>query len=397
MPFFNWYGVDHSGIITNGILQAHNTADLEQQLQQHSIELLQATPHLRRSRLRSIKARELSFFYRQLNVLLDAGIYLDRALEMVYQQSRHTIFKEIIADIRTTVSQGMPLHSSCAHHHHIFGTMDQGLLQAGQETGQLAFVCLLLAQYHEDKAAIAKKLRAALVIPIITFIVFISSALLIILVLAPTFAQLFASMGQPLPAFTQRMLVIGNFLQSYWFMSLAFALMSGLLLLYRVAKNALKPHVDYALLFFPILGPLVYERDLLFFLQSFSVLIEAKMPMVIALQLALQTVTNYYIRSQLMQAAVAVEQGQSLADALQNMQSLFTPDCLTLITTGQESSNLAMMLKQATKLYSERINRRLMIMSSLVQPLLMIILGILILFLIVSIYLPIFNLSLHVA
>jgi type IV pilus assembly protein PilC len=395
MPYFKWYGLDQNANVISGIGQAISQEQLTNQLRE-SVTLIKTIDHKPYVLRKPINYQVMSSFYRQLSVLLEAGVRIDQALSLLQEHAANAQLKRAITDIKNSIAHGLSLQQSCSFYPAIFSPLQLGLLTAGAESGNMVQAAALLADYFDEKILLRKKLRAALIMPIITFAVFVCISCLIIFILVPIFADLFISMNQPIPNATNQLLQINRFLSS-WSGSIGLVCSAiSLLMIKNKRRLASFFSFDYYLLQIPFIGSLIADKELLGFLQSLALSVANKMLVSDAFGLAIQSVKNGYLKEQLSHAKAAIERGNTLAKAFAEINCMIAPECLALFDTAQESGALAPMLKQTTIFYSNKLQRKLSIVTSVLQPLLTIFLGGLIALLIIAIYSPIFDISLHV-
>lgn len=288
----------------------------------------------------------------------------------------------------------MPLHQALSYYPALFDSVMIHMVNAGQEAGALTLSLQILAQHLETKQNFYKKIRAAALLPVLSFFFFISIALVIFIVIMPLFIPIFESMQQEVPTLTQWLMQVSEFLRSFKVVAWTGALGSLLWLGYVVmGKKKRKQIIDKLALQVPGIRIItVYSATFSF--RSVATLLSGGVQLVPALHISKQAVNNAILREQLDDIKEAVAAGNSLQQALVLHPGPFSrPDIEAMVTVAEESGQLASMLATIADDQHERLERTLSLYSMLVQPCLMIILGVLIALLIVAVYIPILSLS----
>ena len=277
----------------------------------------------------------------------------------------------------------------------VFDLLVVETVRVGERSGCLIESLDNLCAYLEARREFNAKLRSAALTPALTFLFFIAVTLVIFTVVVPRFADVFKSVGQELPAITKAMLAISDFLRS-WKVLVALGLVGGLgfVLRYCVRLPAVRLATDTVLLKVPLIGQLVKNSSLTYFLRSAAMLVTSGMHVVPALAIAKKSVSNEVLSRQFEEIYHDVQSGYSLSQAMVNReQDFFDAELIALISVGQESGKLGLLLSKAAAVYQEKVNNQLTFIVVMVQPLLMIILGLLITSLIFAVYMPILSLS----
>jgi type IV pilus assembly protein PilC len=218
--------------------------------------------------------------------------------------------------------------------------------------------------------------------------------LVVLLVVIPKYAQLFASMAKELPGMTRMLLRMSNFVASYYMLGTLFIIATLIIVLVRALKTpAVKKRVDARILKLPYVGTLIKHIAIVHCLRSLSLLLQGGMSLVPALSIAKEAVSNSYIKNILNDVIEQVRGGQDLSTAMQSKSEIFSQDIVLLVTVGQETGHLQEMVARAADMYAQRVRRALQRFTFTVQPMLMIILGLLVAALICAVYMPLFNLA----
>jgi type II secretory pathway component PulF len=393
MPFFRWQGIDLEGNDRRGTLAARSPSDLDTLLFSQDIALLSHAPIYPRA-ARSLSLEHKTSLMRQLATLVNAGIYIDHALELVTLQERKKSIQEILHDMFLEVHHGTHLSMALKQYPTIFDSLTIQAIEAGQLSGRLPKTLQALADYYDELLMFRKQIMRAITLPLITAGFFIFVAAIIIFIIMPTFSWLFISFNQELPRATKIMLEISDFLRSWPFLILLLSGISIGLWLWRWHQQK-KPQqlwLSWCLWHTPGIGKLIKTIHACRFLQSLAVSLEGGVSIKPALETVRNTLHPLFI-NQLESALHDVLSGTSLEQALANHPEFFTPEILAYIRIGQETGMLASMLNRAAAKQQQEIAKQLHRIAIIVQPVLMIMLGLWVSALIIAVYLPIFTLS----
>ncbi len=394
MPYFAWSGIDLAGKIFKGKQFARSYDVLVATLLKQEIAVLQARP-LRAGLSRSGINRAQTSFFRYMATLLHAGIRLYDALLIVQPTITHRYVKAVIEDSAQAVQEGIPLSKACAYHDQFFSSFTSTIIQAGEDAGCLPATLERLARYCEHKELFAKKMRSASLVPCLTLCFFLLISGMLFYAVVPRFEALCSSSsGNSLPALTQAIFAFSRWLRSYAALG-AFGILIGTA--YSLTCIVKSPKVIYYGQILAIKTPLfrffVYDSSLMFFLDALSLLLRADIHLLKALESARTIVANEPIRNMLHAVKTDVEAGLSLELALRNNLMHSSPELEALVKVGEASGSLAHMLGQAAEFYRERVNKFLSKVTELIQPLMLIILGLLIALLMGALYMPLLHLA----
>ncbi len=393
MPYYAWKGVDFLGKNLKGKQFAHDHKELDQLLLNRNIALIHAKEQkqfLPKPITRSQKIASLV----QLQALLEANILLPEALAMVARNIQHPVFAQQLDELAQQVKQGRPLEV-VLEQMHIFPPIVPQVLAIGQESAQLPATLKLLIQYLQQKEQFSKKLRATAMMPLITLGFFLFFIVAIFGLIIPHFVPIFRSFDKPLPALTKKMIALSNFMSSWYALGFIMVLIIFGIALYQWQKSKdAKRILDKLILRLPYSNNLVKHSQRAQLFSSLALLTQAHVPLVPALKLAQKTMTNTHLQELFQEITNSVEQGYSLSDVMQHDQSqLIDQEIIAMISVGQESGNLGIMLQKAAHFYKQKAEESFQFISTIFQPLLLIILGLLVALLVFSVYLPILQVS----
>lgn len=395
MAYFKWRGIDLTGTVREGKQFARSEKELSDLLLDHEIALVSCAHARSNIFSRSISLETKITFFRQLSVLLDAGVMLPEALHILTGLIYQLRMQEILCEVAADVQEGFPLSKALEAHPETFDSLMIRMARIGQEAGTLALALAQLSDYLEATQSFRKKLKSAAMLPMLTFGFFLVIAGLLFTVIVPRFADIFHSMNKELPYLTKLIVNISQALCS----STVFYFLGALLLfgtgIWSYAKSVKgKIELDRLVLRVPWLGDLVKNSSLVYFLHSVSMLLSGGVQLVKAMHISCKSIKNSLLQKQVAELEAEVKAGVSLSQAMKRVPgSVFEADLVAIAKVGEESGRLDVMLKKGAAIYQAKVDRAISFFSTIFQPLLMIILGLLISLLIFAIYLPIFSMS----
>lgn len=395
MPYYIWQGVNIFGDVKRGKNFARSYGDLDKILFARNIAMISCKQSRISSLFNRISTDDKINFFRQLSVLLDAGVRLPDALMILCDQMNNIKFKQIIFQIESDILQGLSFSKSLAKYPKTFDQMIVQIVKVGQESGNLAVSLLQLSDYLDERQAFYKKLKSASALPLITLGFFIVVTYSIFAFVVPKFADLFASMGKDLPPLTKTILKISLFLRSNIFILMFLFFVFIIFIIQKYLKiPAIKKTSDIVTINLPLFGEIFMQSFLVYFLRSISILLKGGVRLVPAIAISKDSIKNGFIKSQVHKLERDVFAGSSLSQSMIDYGGkLFPQDLIAIIKVGEETARLEIMLEKAAQMYQQKINRSILFFTTIFQPLLMIILGLLITLLIFAIYVPIFGLA----
>lgn len=393
MPYYKWSGIDMKGAHRFGKSYARSELQLDQSLLAREIALISCRP----ARLLYVPKPPLARivqFFNQSSALICAGMRLPEVLAVAVEQFDDTVsFQESLDRIAYAIGHGQPIHESFSAYPALFDPITLVMLQVGQESGALAPALSAVAGRLESNDQFAKKIRAAALLPVITLLFFLAAALFIFVVIIPSLTGVFAASNQALPPLTRTLMNISDFVRSIYMAYLAVVGMAVLVIArVMVRKPRIKKYWAIAVLRMPIVGPLVLLVAQSAFLESLSLLLVQGMPMASALAIACQVVKNEVIKGRLLSLRHEVIQGMPLSQAMRLCaDQIFSSETRAMIAVAEESGTVSTMLASAAQLQKQKGIAHITRLVTLVQPILMLLLGLLVAGLIFALYIPLFN------
>jgi len=339
-----------------------------------------------------VPARELALFTRQLATLTKAGLPLIEGLSPLIEQMEHTALKRVLSHVRQQVREGRSFADALQAHPRVFSSIYVNMVRAGEESGTLETVLARLADYSEDQARLLRTVQSALTYPLL--MVAVASAILLFLLayVVPQVTRIFSETGQKLPVATRLLIGLSSFLANYWWLFLvigASGMLGGARLL-RTAKG--REWYDRVLLRLPWVGRLLQRLSVARVARTLSTLLASGVPLLSALGIVSHLVSNTLLRRALEEARASVQEGESLTTPLKR-SGLFPAMFTQMITVGERSGELEELLTRAAEAYDEEVATALARLTSLLEPLTILVMGGVVLFIVLAILLPIFELN----
>lgn len=390
MPEYRWKGITIFGDIVYGKHFARSKEKLDAALFRQEIALLNAT-QIRPWRTRHIPLHHKVHFFRHLAMLIAAGVRVSDALSIV-AASLHSKVKAMVIDVSHAVKEGFPLSLALSHHEDLIDTNLIPLIVAGEESGHLSAGLERTAFYIESVQLLQTKVKRALIMPLVSFLFFIIMACISVIAIVPRFQDLFASLGKPLLWATSVVFGINDWLRSGNFIAVIFIALLVITVCWSIRhKQPVRTWYDWILLRVPFLGTLLYNKDSMLFLQTLSVLLEGEVHLAKALPPAIKIITNTVTRRRFEKLEKEIVAGRRLSDMLARVME--SSELCGLIAIGEASGTLVIMVQQAATLYQERLNHQLELLTTAIQPILLISMGLMIALLVMVIYTPLLTLS----
>ncbi|MDO8535448.1 MAG: type II secretion system F family protein [Candidatus Omnitrophota bacterium] len=385
-----------------GALVADSRSAAIQKISQMGYYLLsldEETEALNRSQARhrslfpeKISIKDITDFTRQLSDLLEAGITIAKALDILHDQTQNKRLKKIILDIRDFCVSGNPLSDALARHPKVFSNLYVSMVRSGETGGMLDNILRRLSDFNEKQLDIQTKIRTALAYPLLMTVVGFTTIIILVTFVMPKMTVMFSDFGQALPLPTLILLGISGIIQHYWLILILFiaGITMTIMKIYNTPQG--KFAIDSFKLNSPLLGPLVKKVEIARFTRTLATLLENGVPILGALQIVLETVGNAVIKGEIEKAAVAVKEGSSLAEGLGGSRSI-PPAVMNMIAIGEEGGHVEKSLLKVALGYERESDEAIKIMMSLIEPLLILTLGIVVGFIVISMLLPIFEMN----
>jgi type IV pilus assembly protein PilC len=389
---FEWEGKDKNGKIVRGEIRAGGEAMVNASLRRQGI-LVNKIKKRRTSGGRAIKPKDIAIFTRQLATMMRAGVPLLQAFDIVARGSTNPRMTKLLNDIRNDVETGTSLSATFRKHPMHFDALYCNLVEAGEAGGILEALLDRLAIYQEKTLAIKQKIKSALMYPIAVIVVAFVVLTVIMLFVIPAFKEVFSSFGADLPAPTLLVIAMSEFFVAWWW-ALFGVTGGGLYFFFQTWKRSEKMQMamDRLLLKFPVFGDLIHKSVIARWTRTLSTMFAAGVPLVEALDSVGGASGNAVYAQATERIQRDVSTGSALTMAM-TATGVFPTMVLQMAAIGEESGSLDHMLGKAAEFYEEEVDEMVKGLSSLMEPFIIVILGVLIGGIVVSMYLPIFKLG----
>jgi len=395
MPAYVWKGKTRQGQATGGERVADSREAVMQILRREQIVVTSVKEKGKEIALpklgQGIKSKDVAIFTRQFSVMIDAGLPLVQCLEILGSQQENTVFQRVLLTVRQDVEGGSSLADAMKKHPKAFDDLYVNMIAAGEAGGILDTILKRLATYIEKNVKLQSQVKSAMVYPVAV----VSIAALVVGVILwkviPTFAALFAGLNAQLPLPTRIVIFLSN-----WFVRLLpfliVAIVVGVVLFRRYyATDGGRHTVDRLMLKMPVLGIILRKIAVARFCRTLSTLISSGVPILDGLEITARTAGNAIVQDAIMETRKSVEGGQSIAQPLKATE-VFPPMVVQMISVGEQTGALDAMLAKIADFYEDEVDTAVANMMTLMEPVMILFLGIVVGGIVVSMYLPIFDL-----
>lgn len=354
--------------------------------------LISITSQKKTARVRRISLVELALFSRQLATMLDAGVSIIDSVGDLAKQSINPYFATILEAIRNQIREGSGFSQALAKHEQVFSTLYVALVRSGEESGNLVEVMRELSEELEDQLNLIRKVRQAMSYPVIVSIFFVGVVAFVFLYLIPKFQEIFESFGAQLPPFTLFILAASRFSLKFAPILLIFLILFSAFLVWYGKQPTGKKQLDTVKLKIPVLGMLVQKVSLARFCRSLSTLLKGGVGIISALEIVAKTAGNLIIEEAVNKTRQGIIRGGLLGQEMQRYK-IFPPMLVRMVNVGEETGRTDDMLSRMSKFFRDEVDVTLNILSSIIEPVLIIGLGFIVGVVVLAIYLPIFKLA----
>jgi len=342
--------------------------------------------------LNRVSAKDLMVFTRQFATLLSANVPLGDTVKTLINQTRNPILKEAIIDIRVDLDAGLSLSQALSRHGNIFSVFYVNMIQSAEITGRVENIMSYLADYIEKQVALTSKVRNALIYPVIMVVLFFAVSIIMGSIVLPQIGVVFKDLGVGLPAFTNLLIAFGSFLSSWWWaVLLAIAALAAFILDYLKTPEG-RTVLDEIVLRIPVFNRLLRQLYVARFAESLSILIKGGIPIVQAIEVTGRTISSAVYEEVLHQVAEDVRKGGLLSQSLVKKETFFPPLVSQMVSIGESTGRLEGLLDKISAFYTREVEDLVGNLVELIQPMLMIVIGVLIGLLFASILSPIYKL-----
>lgn len=342
---------------------------------------------------KKVTASDVSYFSRQMATMMSAGVPLVQSFEIVAKGTDNPAVKELVLKIKNDVEEGRSFSDALKQHPNQFDKLFCNLVNAGESSGALETMLDRVATYKEKSESLKRKIKKALFYPTAVMLIAIIVTAILLIFVVPQFEELFKGFGADLPVFTKFVINLSEFLQSWWWIILAAVIVSGWFFVYFKKRSfTFQKIVDRLSLKLPIIGNILNKAAVARYARTLSTTFAAGVPLVEALDSVAGATGNILYSEAVMQIKEEVSTGAQVQQAMRNT-NIFPNMVIQMVAIGEESGSLDAMLAKVATIYEEEVDTAVDGLSSLLEPLIMAILGVLVGGLVIAMYLPIFKMG----
>jgi type IV pilus assembly protein PilC len=397
MPIFKWEGKTLKGQVKKGEFEAPDEAAVRVYLRQQNTiptkivlkgkEIKFSLPFGKK-----VNQRAIAIFTRQLATMIDAGLPLVQSLEILSSQQDHKLFKNIIREIREDVEGGSTFAGALKKHPATFNDLYTNLVVAGEEGGILDNILNRLASYIEKAEALKKKVKSALIYPSTIVGVAVIVVMILMIFVIPVFESMFQGAGQTLPLPTLIVITMSRIVKKYVFIVIpVFVALIFLFRKWHQTDNG-KAFIDRTILKLPVFGPLFQKISVARFSRTLGTLVSSGVPILDGLTIVSKTSGNRAVETAILNARASIREGETIAEPL-GRSGMFPPMVIQMISVGESTGALDSMLSKIADFYEEEVDVAVTNLTSLLEPFLMMFLGVVIGGVVIAMYLPIFQMA----
>jgi type IV pilus assembly protein PilC len=344
----------------------------------------------KKKRTGRVPTRDVVVFTRQFATMINAGLPLVQSLDILAQQTENKSLATVTRQVLYDVESGHTLADALDKHRNAFSALYVNMVAAGEAGGILDTILLRLATFLEKNDAIIRKVKGAMIYPGVILSVAVIAVAVLLLFVIPTFEQMFAEAGVPLPAPTRLVIFLSQFLQNYWWAMILGALAVAFLVRQYYRTESGKLNIDRALLRMPVLGDVLRKSAVSRFTRTLGTLLSSGVSILDGLEITARTAGNRVIHDAVMESRTSIAGGETVAGPLEK-SGVFPPMVTSMIAVGEATGGLDEMLTKIADFYDEEVDAAVAALLSLMEPVMIVVLGVIVGGMIVSMYLPIFD------
>jgi len=398
MPTFVWKGRTPEGRKVEGEMTADSQQEVISSLRKRNIIPISVNlkekkklPSLEDLFAAKVKVDEMAMFTKQFATMLEAGLPLMDTLNTLYIQAKNRTLKKTIGKIAEDLEGGYTLADAMRKHKKVFPDLYVNMVEAGEKGGALGEILIRLAEYLEKTADLQRKIKGAMIYPVIVILVALIATAALLIFVIPTFAGLYESFGADLPGLTKMVIGLSNFVKKY------ILFITGILVLISVGiriwygTDPGREVIDRILLKFPILGDLIHKQALSRFSRTLSTLLRSGVPLIDSMDITAKTTGNRVVQHAIERARNSIREGSTISSPLQKAR-IFPPLVVQMVHIGEQAGTLDEMLIKVSEFYDKEVDAAVEALTSALEPLIMVVLGGIVGTMVIAMYLPIFKL-----
>jgi type IV pilus assembly protein PilC len=392
MPQFTYTARAINGDLRQATIDAPTRDDVIRQLRQLKLNVIKIDEGgaTKKKRMGSIKMRDIVIFTRQFSTMINSGLPLVQALDILATQSENPALKDTTRQVVFDVESGNTVADALRKHPKAFTELYVNMVAAGEAGGILDTILMRLAVFMEKNDALVRKVKGAMIYPAVIMSVAAIAITVLLVFVIPTFSSMFASANIPLPLPTRIVIGLSNALKSYWWAVIAVIGGSGFLLRRYYATPNGKLNIDRLMLRAPVLGDVLRKSAVSRFTRTLGTLISSGVSILDGLEITAKTAGNRVIQDAIMESRASIAGGETIAAPLKKSQ-VFPPMVISMISVGEQTGGLDEMLTKIADFYDEEVDAAVSGLLALMEPVMIVFLGVVVGGMVIAMYLPIFD------
>lgn len=395
MKNFVWKGRTRAGKSQSGVISANTKEEVIEILRKQKIIVTSVKPKAKEIKLPTlgsgVKKEELGVFTRQLSVMIDAGLPIVQCLEILASSQVNKRFQEILYKVKASVEEGMTFADSLRKHPKVFDALYTNLIEAGETGGIMDTILQRLSTYIEKSVTLKRQVKSAMTYPAVIISIAVVVVIILMIWVIPTFAMIFTGLGSELPGMTMFVINLSHFVKDYILIIIAVAIGIGVLIYYYYQTKNGRFFIDKLMLNAPVIGELVRKIVIARFTRTLGTLISSGVSILDALEITARTAGNAIIEKAIMDTRESISEGKSISEPLRETDQ-FPPMVVSMIGVGEQTGALDTMLQKIADFYEEEVDVAVANLTSLMEPLMIVVLGTIIGFIVIAMYMPQFKL-----
>ena len=390
MPSFTYTARDAKGQIKTATIEAANRDEVVSQLRKQRMNIVKIDEQKGKQKIGSIRMRDIVIFTRQFSTMINSGLPLVQALDILAKQSENKSLQAVTRAVVFDVESGNTVADAMGKHPKAFNELYVNMVAAGEAGGILDTILMRLATFMEKNDALVRKVKGAMIYPVVILTVAAIAIAVLLIFVIPVFENMFGSVGLALPLPTRIVIAMSDFLRGYWW-AVGLGLFGVFTLFKRYyATSSGKLSIDRKLLKVPVLGDVIRKSAVSRFTRTLGTLISSGVSILDGLEITSKTAGNRVISDAIMASRSSIAGGDTIAGPLQK-SGVFPPMVISMIAVGEQTGGLDEMLSKIADFYDEEVDAAVSGLLAMMEPLMIVFLGVVVGGMVVAMYLPIFD------
>jgi len=405
MASFQYTARDKAGNSTSGTMDAENRQDLLQKLRAKGLVPTsigdgqakraagaRAAPIIGTVKGRRVKADEMVLFTRSLATMVNSGLPLLQGIDIMIEQTENMNFKAVLTQVGQDIEAGLTFSDALKKHPRVFSELYSSMVRAGEASGNLDGILVQLAEYLEASQKLKREIRSAMTYPVIALVIVVLIAGGLLIFIVPKFQDIFTGLGQVLPAPTRMLMAISNVLRSYILVVIGLAIAFFVALRYYISTPMGRLQFDTITLKLPVFGPLFRKVAVSRFARTMSTLTRSGVPVLSALEIVERTIGNEVLARAVNGSQASIKAGATISDPLAR-SGVFPLMVTRMIDVGERTGSLDELLTKISEFYDQQVEATISSLTAMIEPLLILFLGVIVGGMVLALFMPIFQLS----